>query len=76
MIIIPRLVSFGGPVSKLPKNKVDICGGSLVELKNGNLITDFPSPKTNIASRKLASLIILTSEFDYGYHRFIYRTDF
>ena len=27
------------------KNKVDICGGSLVELKNGNLITDFPSPK-------------------------------
>lgn len=58
------------------KNKVDICGGSLVELKNGNLITDFPNPKDKYRFTQNSLIDYSDYQFDYGYHRFIYRTDF
>ncbi len=58
------------------KNKVLICGGSLIQLKNGSLITDATKFDKGYTFEKDGIIEYKDYQFDYGYWRFIYNRQF
>ena len=61
--------------NKAVQNRVDICGGSFSELRNGKLITTFHGLNEKYAFHKEGIISFREYQFDYGYHRFLYKRD-
>ena len=62
--------------TKAVENNVFICGGSLVQIKNGKLVTN-PTEFENDYTFKQDGIIEYKNyQFDYGYWRFIYNRNF
>ncbi len=53
-----------------------ICGGSFSELSENGLVTEFSGVRKKYAFEKDGIVYYRDYQFDYGYHRFIYNTDF
>ena len=58
------------------KNKVLICGGSLIQLKHGIMITDASKFEEGYTFKKDGIIEYKDYQFDYGYWRFIYNRQF
>lgn len=56
-------------------NDVKICGGSFSSIKNGKLKTDYSYPNEGYRFSKEGIIEYSDYQFDYGFHRFIYRRD-
>lgn len=55
---------------------VDICGGSLAEFAHGELRTSYPDERKKYIFAQEGSVAYSDYQYDYGYHRFIYRRRF
>lgn len=55
---------------------VDICGGSLAEFAHGELRTSYPDERKKYIFTQEGPVVYSDYQYDYGYHRFIYRRHF
>ena len=62
--------------SKAIANNVDICGGSLNQIKNDQIITDQSKFENDYTFKREGIIEYVNYQFDYGYWRFIYKLDF
>ena len=62
--------------SKAIANNVDICGGSLNQIKNDQIITDQSKFENDYTFKKEGIIEYVNYQFDYGYWRFIYKLNF
>lgn len=58
------------------KHHVNICGGSLAEYYEGEYRTDYPDERKKYVFHKEELVQFSNYQFDFGYHRFIYRRSF
>ena len=59
------------------EHNVNICGGSFSEYyPNGDVITDFECEKSKYKFDKDMLMFYHQYQFEFGYHRFVYKTDF
>ncbi len=57
-------------------NNVMICGGSFSAYKNGEVVDKYSGDYTHYTFKKNEMISYKDYQFDYGYHRFIYNTEF
>lgn len=57
-------------------NDAVICGGSFSTYQNGKLITKYEGESSKYTFEKNGYIEYKDYQFDYGYHRFIYKTNF
>ena len=53
-----------------------ICGGSFSTFKDGNVITKYEGEYSKYVFTKNGYISYMDYQFDYGFHRFIYKTEF
>ena len=53
-----------------------VCGGCFSSLEDGKIITEYPPDLFGYVFRKSGFMRFADYQFDYGFHRFLYRTDF
>lgn len=53
-----------------------VCGGCFSSLEGGKIITEYPPDLFGYVFRKSGFMRFADYQFDYGFHRFLYRTDF
>ena len=62
--------------SKAIQNNVNICGGSFSEFRDGEIKTEFQGMYSKYSFQNEGIMSFREYQFDYGFHRFIYKRDF
>lgn len=58
------------------ENGVNVSGGSFTSLENGAYVTEYPPDFAGYTFRRNGLVRFSDYQFDYGFHRFLYRADF
>ena len=62
--------------TKAIENKVNICGGSFSEFRDGNIKTAFLGTYSKYSFQNEGIISFREYQFDFGFHRFTYKRDF
>ena len=72
--VYPKTGTLEKLYSEAKRNDVHICGGSWSEKRNDEIIASFPDPEYTFNKNEV--VCYNDYQFDFGYHRFIYATEF